>query len=162
MPGSITITIENRQTVCPVDVALLEQRLRAAVASEEPHVAEITIVLVDDAEIHRLNREFLNHDWPTDVITFFDESPEKPSDFDAIRGQGQTISGELAVSVETAEREATRHGWGMNDELLLYSVHGWLHLCGYDDLTDDERPHMRRREREVLGLFGLSPANLED
>lgn len=156
------LTIDNRQTLCPVDVARLEERLRVAIAAEEPASAEIAVVLVDDAEIHRLNREFLNHDWPTDVITFFDEMPEESRDFGEIRGRGRSIAGELVLSVETAGREAARQGWGIDDELLLYSVHGWLHLCGYDDLSDDERPHMRRREREVLGLFGLSPANLED
>lgn len=156
------ITIHCRQTNCSVDTVCLEQRLQMAISAEAPASAELTIVLVDDTEIHRLNREFLNHDWPTDVITFFDESPEEIGDFDVVRGRGREIAGELVVSVETAQREAARHGWGIDDELLLYCVHGWLHLCGYDDLTDNERPHMRHREREVLGLFGLSPQNLED
>ncbi len=156
------LTIQNRQTRWSVNLTDLEQRLRTAIAAEAPAAAEIAVVLVDDAEIHRLNREFLNHDWPTDVITFFDDSPEEIRDFGPIRGYGRAIAGELVVSVETAFREARRQGWGIDDELLLYCVHGWLHLCGYDDLTDDERPQMRRREREVLGLFGLSPQDLED
>ncbi len=156
------INIQNRQALFPVDTARLEQRLHVAIAAESPAAAEITVVLVDDAEIHRLNREFLDHDWPTDVITFFEENPEETGDSDEIRGCGRGIAGELVVSVETAQREATQQGWSIDDELLLYSVHGWLHLCGYDDLTDDERPHMRRREREIMGLFGLSPQNLED
>lgn len=161
-PIPLQITVQCRQTMIPVDTARLEQRLRRALSDEQPMSAELTIVLVDDEEIHRLNREFLNHDWPTDVITFFDESPEMPGNRPTLRGSGRNIAGELVVSVETAQREAVRHGWGIDDELLLYSVHGWLHLCGYDDLTDDERPQMRRREREVMGLFGLTPQNLED
>lgn len=158
----MTITIDNRQSVHTVDLKRLKERLRIAIAAEAPAVVEITVVLVDDAEIHRLNQEFLNHDWPTDVITFFDENVEESSDVDPIRGRGREIAGELVVSVETAQREAVRQGWSIDDELLLYSVHGWLHLCGYDDLTDEERPRMRQREREILGLFDLTPQNLED
>lgn len=155
------ITIHCRETVAPVDSALLEKRLLLAIAAEAPAAAEISILLVDDAEIHRLNREFLDHDWPTDVITFFDDVPEPSGRLEARRGCGRVIAGELVVSVETARREAPRHGWGVDEELLLYCVHGWLHLCGYDDLTDEERPHMRQREREILELFGLTPQNLE-
>ncbi len=132
------------------------------IAAEEPASAELTVVLVDDAEIHRLNREFLGHDWATDVITFFDDAPADGTPSTGVRGRGKKISGELVLSVETARREAARQGWDIGAELLLYCVHGWLHLCGYDDLTDVERPQMRQREREVLQLFGLAPANLEE
>ncbi len=156
------IAIHSRQTLVEVDSARLSQRLETAVAAEAPASVELTIMLVDDAEIRRINREFLNHDWPTDVITFVDEVPAATETPDMVRGYGRDITGELVVSVETAQREAPRHGWGIDEELLLYSVHGWLHLCGYDDLTDEERPRMRQREREIMGLFGLIPQNLED
>ena len=53
------------------------------------------------------------------------------------------------------------HGWAAEDELLLYVVHGLLHLCGYDDLTDGARPVMRRRERQVLAYWQLTPTGLE-
>lgn len=158
----IQVSILNRQSDESVNVETLEQWFRRAIAAEDPATAEVTIILVDDAEIHRLNREFLDHDWPTDVITFFDEETAPFSPTDERRGRGRHIAGELVISVTTARREATRQGWGVDEELLLYCVHGWLHLCGYDDLTDNERPLMRQRERELLALFGLTPLNLED
>jgi probable rRNA maturation factor len=161
MSSSIQLVIQNRQSAIPVAVDLLEERLRRAIAVEEPASANVTVRLVDDPEIHRLNREFLGHDWPTDVITFFDDPPTTVG-ADPHRGRHRHLTGELAVSVDTAAREAVRQGWGVDDELLLYCVHGWLHLCGYDDLTDDERPWMRRRERQLLALFGLTPTDLED
>ena len=71
------------------------------------------------------------------------------------------LEGELIVSTETALREAAAHGWTPADELLLYVVHGLLHLCGYDDLTDEARPVMRAREREVLAGWQLVPTGLE-
>jgi probable rRNA maturation factor len=155
------ITIHNRQSLISVDLERLEQRLQMAIVAESPADVDLTVVLIDDAEIHRLNREFLKHDRPTDVNNFFDEDAEENPDSDGIRGCDRNLTGELIISVETAQREAVRQGWGIDDELLLYSVHGWLHLCGYDDLTDEERPRMRQREREIMGLFGLTPQNLE-
>ena len=71
------------------------------------------------------------------------------------------MDGELIVSTETAVREAHAHGWLAEDELILYVVHGLLHLCGYDDLTDDARPLMRSRERQMLALWELTPTGLE-
>lgn len=160
--SSIQLSIQNRQSALPVDVDSLEQRLRRAIAVEDAASADVTVLLVDDPEIHRLNREFLDHDWPTDVITFFDDEADAVGAGPRYRARGQHVAGELVVSVETAAREAVRQGWRVDDELLLYCVHGWLHLCGYDDLTDDERPFMRQRERELLAPFGLTPTDLED
>lgn len=158
-----TVTLDNRQTAVPVDLERLEQRLRASLAAEQVAGAELTVVIVDDAMIRRWNRDFLGHDWATDVISFPEEATDPCIAWEAaqLRGKGRFIAGELMVSAETALREATLRTASVNDELLLYCVHGWLHLCGYDDLTDAERPRMRVREREVLTLFGLIPTDLE-
>lgn len=165
VPGSppLSLSIENRQPRA-VDEGLLIEQLRAALAAEGVAAADVVISLVDDSEIHRLNREYLEHDWPTDVISFNYAEDDGRGDgpTEDRRGAGRRLDGELAVSVETAVRNAVEHGWSPHAELLLYCVHGLLHLCGYDDLTDDERPWMRRRERALMGLFGLSPQNLED
>ncbi len=128
-----------------IERVLLEERISSA---------DISLALVDDAEIHRINREFLGHDYPTDVISFVlgDPSQALPREH---------LEGELVVSAETAIREASAHGWSAADELLLYVVHGLLHLCGYDDLTDEDRPVMRSRERQVLSYWQLMPTGLE-
>jgi probable rRNA maturation factor len=123
---------------------------------------------VDDAEIHRVNQQYLGHDYPTDVISFplHHSADEDETIFPNVEGHNNspdfvTIEGELIVSTETARREATAHGWSPEAELLLYIVHGLLHLCGYDDIADEERPKMRNRERELLALWGLCPTGLE-
>jgi probable rRNA maturation factor len=108
--------------------------------------ARISVALVDDATIHRLNREFLSHDFPTDVITF------------PLSDEGSaTLEGEIVVSVETAAATAERLGWPAGDELLLYVVHGALHLVGYDDQDPDSLAAMRAAERRRLAGFGLTP-----
>lgn len=145
----IQLEIDDRQE-CAVNHPELRERLLRVLGEVGRAGAYVSLVLVTDAEIHRVNREFLEHDWPTDVISF---SYSDPGD--------EAIDGELVVSVETAARQSVLHGWSLQDELLLYCVHGVLHLCGYDDLTDEARPLMREREREILDWFGLQPTGLQ-
>lgn len=149
----LEIDISDRQTQLAVDLRRLREVVRHVLVEEGLPAARISLALVDDAAIHRLNREFLGHDYPTDVISFvLDQSPPGAPGF---------LEGELVVSTETASRAAPAHGWTPHDELLLYVVHGLLHLCGYDDLADEARPAMRRRERQLLANWHLTPAGLE-
>ena len=172
-----SIEITEKQSSLIVDRTWLEQVIRYVLDGEHIETARISMVCVDDPEIHRLNRDFLGHDFPTDVISFLLNDPSDPqlsghcglddgedhSDRReaAVDGERFELDGELIVSTETAIREAAVHGWSPAAELVLYVVHGLLHLCGYDDLTDDSRPVMRQREREVLAVWGLCPTGLE-
>ena len=107
--------------------------------------AQLSLAVVDDPAMHALNRRHLEHDYPTDVLSFLLDSTET------------TIEGEVIVSVDTAAREAAEYGWGAADELLLYVIHGTLHLVGYDDKTENGRKEMRLAEARHLAGFGLTP-----
>ncbi|MEK6260780.1 MAG: rRNA maturation RNase YbeY [Planctomycetota bacterium] len=183
--NEFSIDIADRQTCLVLDEPRLREAVVRVLTEERVHAANISLALVDDAEIHRVNREFLGHDYPTDVISFrLDENRRQGSE---VRGQGSGVrnqersealsdpsiphhssfithhclEGELIVSTETALREAAAHGWSPQDEVMLYLVHGLLHLCGYDDLTDEARPAMRVRERDILAGWQLIPTGLE-
>jgi probable rRNA maturation factor len=167
------IDFSNGQSLLKVDEALLCARLREALAAEGVIEADISVTLLDDAAIHAVNRNHLQHDYPTDVISFVYSAiivPDAPGVRDnadgpasafpsppSPRGGGLCLDGEILVSTETALRQAQQYGWQAADELTLYLVHGLLHLCGYDDLTDEEQQTMRAREREVLSRWGLAP-----
>jgi len=113
--------------------------------------AEISIGIVDDAQIHVINRQFLAHDCPTDVISFLlDGGGEVKPRRGERRGAGKSIGGEIVISAETARRSASEFNTTPARELELYLVHGLLHLCGYDDLSPSEKRLMRRREAEAL------------
>jgi probable rRNA maturation factor len=174
------ITISDQQSHLAFQTDRLREAIDRILAEEGVVSAEISLALVDDAAIRRINRDFLNHDYPTDVISFSlglpcgldsdhacepdcTDSAASPdaAAVPADRHSGRHLEGELVVSTETAIREAPAHGWSPEDELLLYVVHGLLHLCGYDDLTDAARPVMRRRERQVLAYWQLTPTGLE-
>jgi probable rRNA maturation factor len=155
------IHVSDEQDDLSVPASRIRRIARAVLAAEEVSGATISVALVDNPTIHRLNRQHLNHNEATDVLSFLFES--KPSVSAARtgtkrpRGKGSRIDGEIVISAEMAVQSAARFGWGAPEELTLYLVHGLLHLCGYDDLTDAERRVMRNREREILSSLGISP-----
>lgn len=142
--SAIEVEVANRQPQ-PIDEAALSAALAEVLADEGITAASISLAIVDDREMHQLNRRHLNHDWPTDVLSFVLDADEAG------------LAGEIIVSVETAAAVAVRYGWKMDDELLLYVIHGALHLAGFDDTTAAARREMRRREQHHLARYGLEP-----
>jgi probable rRNA maturation factor len=141
----IRVEIADEQSLLTID----EPRLREAVVRvlEDAQVrhAVISLAIVDDAAMRPLNAQFLGHDYATDVLSF------------VLEQTADRLEGEIVVSAETAQSSAVRFGWRPQDELLLYVIHGALHLVGYDDLKPDLQAEMRRQERRHLEHFGLSP-----
>lgn len=140
----MTIETANRQSRA-VDQQKLARAAQRVLEEEEVPRATVSLAIVDDPTIHELNRRYLQHDWATDVLSFV---------LDEHRG---CLEGEVIVSADTAAAAAERFGWSLEDELLLYVVHGTLHLAGYDDTTPDARREMRSRERHYLAHYGLTP-----
>lgn len=167
MMSDYQIEITDQSTPQIIDPQFIKLAICRVLSEEGAKKARISVAIVGDAEMHHLNRQFLGHDYPTDVISFRLNTPNEiepdPDDDSSpdLTDSSQTLDGELIVSVETAMREASAHGWSPEAEMLLYVVHGLLHLCGYDDLTDEARPVMRRRERELLAIWGFCPTGLE-
>jgi probable rRNA maturation factor len=136
---SIEIEISDTQNHMKVDQAAVMSLVREVLLAEKRPFASISIALVDNATIHRLNQRHLGHDWATDVITFPLSGTDEPD-----------FSGELVVSTEMAVAMAHDRGCDPRDELALYLVHGLLHLCGYDDASDPLADAMTRRQSELL------------
>lgn len=120
--------------------------------------AEVTIVIGGDKWIRRLNREYRGADRATDVLAF-------PADLERARGRGGVAFpqperamalGDVAISAQTAERQARTMGHSLSQELALLVAHGILHLTGWKDDTPRQRQRMMQRAREVLKEAGLS------
>jgi len=107
-----------------------------ALRGEKVRRAEVNVILVDDEELLRMNREHLGHDYYTDVITFTLE--EKP------------LEGEIYISVDRAREQAREYGVGLYEEVKRLAIHGALHLAGYDDATDEQRGRMKALEDRYL------------
>jgi probable rRNA maturation factor len=138
----LQIAITNEQDRFKIDAARLRGAVEAVLAGEEIGEGEISVAVVDDAAIHDLNRRWLEHDEPTDVLSFVLEESEGYRE------------GEIIVSADTALARAAEFGWSPEDELLLYVVHGALHIVGYDDKEPADRERMRERERFFLERLG--------
>lgn len=123
----------------------LEPTVRAIMEDHGFYEGEVSLVIVDDPTMHQLNREHLEHDYPTDVLSFVLESA-KPM-----------LDGEVIVSCDTAQKVAPEYGWSAQEELLLYFIHGSLHLVGFDDHNDADRAAMRAAETKYLKRAGVEP-----
>lgn len=178
------IDISDDQNSVQVDIKQLTHAIAHALQIEQVASAVISVSIVDNAAIHVINREHLQHDYPTDVISFqldfaiqdddADDHEEDRNEDEStvdhqsveprseLRAQGAMIEGEIIASAQMAVEMASSGQWTPMNELTLYVIHGLLHICGYDDLTPDEKQIMRQRERVVLQAFGLQPVYPDD
>jgi probable rRNA maturation factor len=138
------IEVADEQTIVPVDARRLKQAVRRVLAEERITAAVVSIAVVDDEAIRRLNAHYLGHDYATDALSFVLEA-----------GEGR-IEGQIIVSAETAAARADEFHWAAEEELLLYVVHAALHLTGYDDAAEAAAAEMRERERRYLSVLGVS------
>ncbi len=143
--SAIVVAIANQQHSLPVNEERLREGISAVLVGEGLQRAEISVALIDDPTIRVLNSQYLKHDWATDVLSFVLEQDDA------------SVEGEIIISADTAERMAKEFGWTADDEMLLYAIHGALHLVGYDDQTLEAQSTMREREQLYLGQFGLRP-----
>ena len=195
--SAFEIDISNRQSSLVFDENRVQAAVLRALAIEQVASAVLSISIVDNAAINVINRDHLQHDYPTDVISFqldFVSADELPSDEDFEedaededeqfsddddpidegddvnsgellregRAAGAAIEGEIIASAEMAVSMAADGKWSAEAELTLYIVHGLLHICGYDDLTPEEKCIMRARERAILSELGLTAIYAED
>jgi len=141
---SSKVSVLNRQNRVPVDRRKFGMAARRILKALGYEGYELTVVLVDDLEITRLNRQYLRHNRPTNVISFpmMDGTPE------SLRSR---VLGDVVISAETAQRDAGEAGEKTGDEILFLMIHGILHLAGYDhEGSAAERRKMETKEKEFF------------
>lgn len=136
----------------------MRQAARRLLREANLSTAQVDILLTDDAEVHSLNLRYRGHDKPTDVLSFAqrdmaDDAPQKPT-----VAEEPELLGDVVISVDTAARQADEHGVSIDQELALLTVHGILHLVGYEDETEAGAHAMHEREKELLGFTFPSAA----
>ena len=138
------VAIASPQEVVPIDRGRMREIVRTVLEGESVADAEISLAFVDNATIHQLNQRYLQHDEPTDVLSFPLSEPN-----------AKRLAGELVIGAEVARAQAESRGHDVQAELALYVIHGLLHLCGYDDKSEAAAKEIRDRERHYLGKLGL-------
>jgi len=146
------VQLQNDQEVCKVDLKKLKDHAERFMRALGRQDDELSILLVDDANIQNLNRQHRNLDSVTDVLSF----PQTEGD--------EFIShmlGDVVISVETAERQSAEHQFSLEQELVLLLIHGLLHLLGYDhERSPEDEKVMKDKTWELFGLIypGKSPS----
>lgn len=143
----------DRDHLSAPDLEQLRSAVVATLQSEGIRCAEVSVAVVSSARMQQLNRQYLQHDYDTDVLSFCLEADEELG----------FLLGQLIVSLDYAQQQGKSLGQlhgvtvPLVHELALYLVHGSLHLVGYDDHEAEERAAMRALERRILQPLGMSP-----
>jgi len=141
MTISPTIRFHFLEKISLKDRRILKTTLAALFKKEKKKLAELHYIFVSDDRLLEINRQFLQHDLYTDIITFPLSEP------------GQPISGEIYISVDRVRENAREFGGTVKEELLRVIFHGALHLCGYKDKTTPQQREMRQLEEKYLAFY---------
>ncbi len=133
------IQIKNLQKIKRINLSDLKKKIKKILDYTGLSKKEISFVFCDNKLIKKINKDYLRKEYPTDVITF----PLEDIYF-------KDSLGEIIISVEEAAKNAEIYKKDFGVELLLYVIHGILHLTGYNDTTKKEREKMREKEEELL------------
>ena len=144
--GGLTVVLDADAGASPPDSQWIERMLGRVIEMLAVGLAELTVVIVDDRRMIELARGFAHAPQTTDVLSF--DLRDDPA-------ASVPAAGEVYVCLDEARRRAEELGHDVNHELLLYAVHGLLHLLGHDDHDPDERRAMHLREDELLEAIGV-------
>lgn len=146
------IQVSSRQKIQKIDGWAVKRLLKDIVNFLEVDVDNVSIVFCDDDFIRPLNAQYFGRDVVTDVISFpLVEYAEM-----------NFVSGELLISVERAIAHSVEYEVELVDELVLYIIHGFLHLMGYEDSPDSKRKLMQKEENKILRYVKDNTNHLDD
>lgn len=142
------IEVEIAVNGAPENAGEMIKRAGEAALRHEGRSGEITVLLTDDKTIHEMNRDFRHVDRPTDVLSF------PSSEGEQLMQTPDAYLGDIAISLETAQRQAEEYGHALTRELSFLTVHGALHIMGYDHMDDAEREAMFALQEHILEEIG--------
>ncbi len=122
------------------DEKLFSDWISKVISSENKNEGEINYIFCDDDYLIELNRQYLDHDTLTDIISF---------DY----SEGNILHGDIFVSIERVRDNAQDFGVSFDEELKRVLVHGVLHYCGYKDKSEEDEQLMRQKEEEKMKMF---------
>lgn len=134
------------------DLEILKPLLEFARKKEnlEDTELEFSVIIVDNKRIHEINKEYRGIDRPTDVISFALEDNEE-IEFDHYR-----VLGDIYISIDKVREQAQAYGHSEKRELAFLTIHGFLHLLGYDHMEPEDEKVMFGKQEEILNEFGIT------
>ena len=127
-----------------IDSDLLKAVMKSVLQGEKKEYDSVSVLFVSDNEIRKMNKDYLGHDYSTDVISF------------PLNDEQEKLEGEIYVSYETTKINSLNYSVSHSSELLRVVIHGILHLVGYDDSTDSQKEEIKMKEEYYLQLAEIS------
>ncbi|HHT9129349.1 MAG TPA: rRNA maturation RNase YbeY [Candidatus Brocadiaceae bacterium] len=143
------LEITDLQKLQPINKDKIKKIIKSVLKVEKKD-AELSVVFIDNKTIKQINNAFLGHNYATDVLSFAYNEPSFKN----------SIKGEIIVSVEMASKLSRRYGYEIEGEIVLYLVHGLLHLLGYDDKRKKDAKKMHQREGSLLSTLGYRDVSI--
>ncbi|MCL2039679.1 MAG: rRNA maturation RNase YbeY [Bacteroidetes bacterium] len=134
----ISISVFNDSSYQYIPRQKIITKLEQLLFDEKIEDATVNVIVMDNEGIQKINNKFLEHDYPTDVLSF--------------KMEEDIFEAEVYVSVEMAMTNATEYKTNWREELVRYAIHGVLHLLGYNDSTEEEKIIMTKKENKYLSL----------
>ncbi len=163
---ALTLMIDNRQDT--IDIKEINGIIEKVVTKTIEHEGiknkfEISIILVDNTQIQSINKEYRKIDSPTDVLSFpmieYDKPGTIPHDEACLEvdyDTGDILLGDIAISLEKAYEQSKEYGHSFEREVAFLTLHGMLHLLGYDHIEENDRALMRQKEEEILNILKIN------
>lgn len=133
-----------------LELKKIEEFIKFVIEKESLQNCSFSIIITDNTFIHKLNKEYRNVDRPTDVISF---ALEDNKDF--INGDIRLL-GDIYISIDKAKEQAIEYGHSLLRELSFLSIHGLLHLLGYDHMKKEDEEVMFKKQEDLLNEFGIT------
>jgi probable rRNA maturation factor len=163
------IYIDNRQEKVEILESyetLISQVISGSLEEEEvDRDVQISVIFVDNEEIHKINKEFRNVDRPTDVLSFpmieYKDGKVYKEQYKGLEldksffDQGELVLGDIAISIEQTLEQSKEYGHSFERELAYLTVHSVLHLLGYDHMEEEDKEKMRTREEVILEKLNI-------
>lgn len=146
--NNVEIFNETKESI--KELQTIEKLIQFAIKHENLENLEFNIIIVDNNKIHEINKEYRGIDRPTDVITF---ALEDNKDFPVgdIR-----ILGDIYISIDKVREQALEYGHSFLRELSFLTIHGFLHLLGYDHMIKEDEEIMFSKQEDILNEFGIT------
>jgi len=135
------ISVINLQKKIPIKESRIRRIVKQILLLQNRSEAELSLVFVNDSAIKKLNKTYLKKNHTTDVLSF---------DFKEKNQSKRLLNAEIIISLETALRNSNVFDVLLWDEIVLYLIHGILHLCGYDDRAVKDKQRMDKRQKYIL------------
>lgn len=150
------IDFHDQTNSVPTDYIDVLQRLLIFTAEKEAisNEAEVSVNFVTNKEIQEINRNYRQQNKPTDVISFAMQE-QTDDELDIVGEDLPLVLGDIVISVEKAKEQAEEYDHSLERELGFLTVHGFLHLLGYDHLNKEDELKMFQRQEKLLGEFGI-------